>query len=96
MAGSKHVTKKQLASGAAVAVRPLPCRIDVAGSEIPMTKDGVFLRNKPILQNCTVQLPNRYDNRLCYNGEWHRTRGRNGKSHRVRTLDSTVWVLSTD
>jgi len=47
MTGPKHVTEKQLTSGAAVAVRPLPCRIDVAGSEVPVTKDGVSYETNP-------------------------------------------------
>jgi len=58
MAGPKRVTAKQLTSGAAVAVRPLPCRIDVAGSEIPRDQGRSVLRNKPILQNRCVQSPN--------------------------------------
>ena len=44
MAGSKHVTTRQLASGAAVAVRLLPCRIDVAGSEVPAIGTGCFAK----------------------------------------------------
>ena len=59
MAGPKHVTAKQLSSGAAVAVRPLPCRSDVAGSEIPRDQGRGVLRNKPILQSRFVQSPNR-------------------------------------
>ena len=95
MTGSKHVTEKRLVFGAATAVGPQLCRVDVAGSEIPVTKDGVFHETNPFLLNCTVQLPDRYDNRICYNGELHPIRGRNGARHRVRILDSTVWVLST-
>ncbi len=47
MTGPKHVTEKQLTSGAAVAVRPLPCRIHVAGSEVPVTKDRMFYKTNP-------------------------------------------------
>ena len=47
MIGFTHVTEKQLASRATVAVRPLPCRIDVAGSEVPVAKGGVFYETTP-------------------------------------------------
>ncbi len=47
MAGSKHVAEKQLAFGAGVVVKPLLCCIDVAGSEIPVTQDGVFYETDP-------------------------------------------------
>jgi len=88
MTGSKHVTEKQLASGAAVAVRPLPYRIDIAGSEIPVTRDGVFCETNPFCR--TAPCNSRIDVATAY------AIMENGTGREVgmgRVTASELWIL---